>query len=142
MKFSVFLLGAGTIAVMLMGAAQVKGTLTNAPIAALAPGFHADGDHFGGRPCAEPCGNLFQGYAWALMHDVRHARTCEAVQPAYRAGCLQYVDDLNMRRSARAVAQRQSGPSEVPTTGGPAKPIGPTPTLVLPVSTSGTATSP
>lgn len=142
MKFSVFLLGAGTIAVMLMGAAQVKGTLTNAPIAALAPGFHADGDHFGGRPCAAPCAELFQGYAWALMHDVRHARSCEAVQPDFRAGCMQYVDDLNMRRSARAVAQHQSGPSEVPTPGGSAKPIGPTPTLVLPVSTSGTATSP
>ncbi|MBO4122763.1 hypothetical protein J5T34_18705 [Cupriavidus gilardii] len=139
MKFSVFLLGAGTIAVMLMGAAQVKGTLTNAPIAALAPGFHADGDHFGGRPCAAPCAELFQGYAWALMHDVRHARSCEGVQPAYRAGCMQYVDDLVMRRAARAVAQRQS---EAPVTSGAEQRIGPTPTLILPVSTSGTATSP
>lgn len=139
MKFSVFLLGAGTIAAMLMGAAQVKGTLTNAPIAALAPGFHADGDHFGGRPCAAPCAELFQGYAWALMHDVRHARSCEAIQPALRAGCMQYVDDLVMRRAARAVAQRQL---EAPTAGGSTQPIGPTPTLILPVSTSGTAASP
>lgn len=139
MKFSVFLLGAGTIAAMLMGAAQVKGTLTNAPIAALAPGFHADGDHFGGRPCAAPCAELFQGYAWALMHDMRHARSCEAIQPALRAGCMQYVDDLIARRAGRAVAQRQT---EVPATAGSAQSAGPTPALILPVSTSGTATSP
>lgn len=139
MKFSLFLLGAGTLAAMLMGAAQVKDTLTNAPIAALAPGFHADGDHFGGRPCAAPCADLFQGYAWALMHDVRHARSCEAVQPAFRAGCMQYVDDLIVRRGARAMAQRQA---DAEPAGEAAQPIGPTPTLVRPIATSGTAASP
>lgn len=142
MKYSLFLVGTGIVAAMLMGAVQVKGTLTNAPIAALAPGFHADGDHFGGRPCATPCAELFQGYAWALMHDVRRARSCEAVQPAYRAGCLQYVDDLMIRRGTKVVAHRQA---DAEPAGEAAQPIGPTPTLVRPIhpmSTSGTATSP
>ncbi len=65
------------------------------------PGFTDAAARFQGRRCEADCARKVDGYAWAMLGDIRDASACRRHMGAFKEGCVTYVTDRDAQRAWR-----------------------------------------
>lgn len=68
------------------------------------PGFTDAAARFHGQRCEADCARKVDGYAWAMLGDIRDESACRRHMGAFKEGCVTYVTDRDAQRSWSAKA--------------------------------------